>query len=201
MKEAAYTTILSADALAAFTADAKKEGRLAVIAHGTAAEPMFAHVNGLALASRPGHAVYVPVGHRYLGAPAQLSMREIGEALTPVLADPAVAKIGHDLKYTEVLLRRNGIAAFDGVYNRREDGEGFRAEAREGRALGFDGKSLIHPSQIALCHEAFAPTEAEVERAQRLVGAFDGGAERFEDEMIERMHVEQARRILARSGG
>jgi citrate lyase subunit beta/citryl-CoA lyase len=111
------------------------------------------------------------------------------------------APISTALQMILLAARASGVAAFDGVYNRLDDREGFLAEAREGRALGFDGKSLIHPGQIALCHEAFAPTEAEVERAQRLVGAFDGGAERFEDEMIERMHVEQARRILARSGG
>ena len=89
--------------------------------------------------------------------------------------------------------------AFDGVFNDLEDDEGFMREAREGRALGFDGKSLIHPNQIAPCHEAFAPTEAEAERARALVEAFQGGAERFGNEMIERMHVEAARRVLERA--
>ena len=94
--------------------------------------------------------------------------------------------------------RASGIAAFDGVYNKLEDVDGFAAEAAEGRTFGFDGKSLIHPSQIAPCHAAFAPTEEEVARAKRLVEASSGGAERFEGEMIERMHVESARRLLAR---
>ena len=97
--------------------------------------------------------------------------------------------------------RASGIAVFDGVYNRLDDADGFLAEAREGRALGFDGKTLIHPSQIAPCHQAFAPSEVEVEQSRRLVDAFNGGAERFEGSMIERMHVQQAQRILARSGG
>jgi citrate lyase beta subunit len=79
-----------------------------------------------------------------------------------------------------------------------EDGEGFAAEAAEGRAYGFDGKSLIHPDQIALCRKAFAPTAKEVERAERLVAAATGGAERFEGQMIESMHVEAARRLLDR---
>ena len=96
--------------------------------------------------------------------------------------------------------RSQGIAVFDGVYNRLDDLDGFAAEAAEGRQLGFDGKSLIHPSQIAPCHAAFAPTEEELARAQRLVEAFAGGAERFENEMIERMHVESAKRMLARYG-
>ena len=95
--------------------------------------------------------------------------------------------------------RAAGVVAFDGVFNDLEDNEGFMREAREGRALGFDGKSLIHPNQIAPCHEAFAPPEAEAERARALVEAFQGGAERFGNEMIERMHVEAARRVLERA--
>jgi citrate lyase subunit beta/citryl-CoA lyase len=95
--------------------------------------------------------------------------------------------------------RAAGVPLFDGVFNRLDDPEGFLAEAREGRSLGFDGKSLIHPSQIEPCHQAFAPSEGEVERARRLVDAFRGGAERFENEMIERMHVEAAQRVLERA--
>ena len=96
--------------------------------------------------------------------------------------------------------RAAGVAAFDGVFNGLNDPDGFAAEAAEGRRMGFDGKSLIHPDQIALCHGAFAPTEAEIDRARRLVAAATGGAERFEDRMIERMHVEAARRTLERAG-
>ncbi len=94
--------------------------------------------------------------------------------------------------------RAAGVAVFDGVHNALDDEPGFAAVAAEGRALGFDGKSLIHPSQIALCRTAFAPGASEVERAQRLVAAATGGAERFEGEMIESMHVEAARRLLDR---
>ena len=95
--------------------------------------------------------------------------------------------------------RAAGVAVFDGVFNNFEDGDGFLREAEDGRKLGFDGKSLIHPNQIELCHRAFAPSVAEVERARALVDAFHGGAERLGKEMIERMHVEAARRVLARS--
>ena len=95
--------------------------------------------------------------------------------------------------------RAAGIAVFDGVFNRLDDEQGFAAEAAEGRSLGFDGKSLIHPDQIAPCHAAFAPTDEEIERAERLVSAATGGAERFEGEMVEAMHVEAARRLLARA--
>ena len=95
--------------------------------------------------------------------------------------------------------RAAGVAVFDGVFNGLDDPEGFSREAEEGRRLGFDGKSLIHPNQIAPCHRAFAPDEAELARARQLVDAFRGGAERLGDEMIERMHVEAAQRVLARA--
>ena len=95
--------------------------------------------------------------------------------------------------------RAEGIAVFDGVFNRLDDPEGFAAECAESRSLGFDGKSLIHPDQIAPCHAAFAPSEEEIAKAERLVAAASGGAERFEGAMIERMHVEAARRLLERA--
>ena len=107
--------------------------------------------------------------------------------------------ISASLQLILLAARAASVAVFDGVFNRLDDGEGFAAEARAGRALGFDGKSLIHPSQIEPCHQAFAPGHAEVERARRLVEAFQGGAARFENEMIERMHVAQAQQVLARA--
>ncbi len=98
-----------------------------------------------------------------------------------------------------VLARSQRIAAFDGVYNQLDDLEGFAAEAAEGRQLGFDGKSLIHPSQIAAVNQAFAPTDAELEAAQRLIAAATGGAERHGGRMIETLHVEQARGLIAKA--
>ena len=106
--------------------------------------------------------------------------------------------ISASLQMVVLAARAAGVPAFDGVFNGLEDAEGFAAEAREGRMLGFDGKSLIHPNQVEPCHEAGAPTEAELARAERLVAAASGGAERFEGEMIERMHVEAAERLLGR---
>ena len=107
--------------------------------------------------------------------------------------------ISASLQMIVLAARAAGVAVFDGVFNSLDDSDGFLREAEEGRRLGFDGKSLIHPNQIAPCHRAFAPSSAEVERAQALVEAFRGGAERFGNEMIERMHVEAARRVLARA--
>ena len=115
-------------------------------------------------------------------------------------ADAGRAPLQMALQTIVLSARAAGIAAFDGVFNLLTDLNGFEAEAAEGRRLGFDGKSLIHPDQIDPCNRAFGPTDADVEKARRLVDAFSGGAERFEDHMIERMHVEEARRTLARSG-
>ena len=107
--------------------------------------------------------------------------------------------ISASLQLIVLAARAAGVAVFDGVFNSLDDENGFVREAEDGRRLGFDGKSLIHPNQIAPCHRAFAPSSAEVERAGALVAAFRGGAERFGNEMIERMHVEAARRVLARA--
>ena len=114
--------------------------------------------------------------------------------------DSSREPISASLQMIVLAARAAGIAVFDGVFNGLDDSEGFMREAQEGRRLGFDGKSLIHPDQIEPCHRAFAPTETEVERAKALVEAFHGGAERFGDEMIERMHVEAAQRVLERAG-
>lgn len=95
--------------------------------------------------------------------------------------------------------RATGVPVFDGVFNALDDEEGLFAECQESRAFGFGGKSLIHPSQIQACHRAFAPSQEEVARAKRLIAAARGGAERFEGEMIEEMHVATARRVVERA--
>ncbi|MET0245863.1 MAG: CoA ester lyase [Sphingomonas sp.] len=95
--------------------------------------------------------------------------------------------------------RAAGIWAFDGVFNGLDDANGLADEARHGRALGFDGKSLIHPNQIATTALAFGPTDAELADARALIESATGGAERFRDRMIEAMHVDQARALIARA--
>jgi citrate lyase subunit beta/citryl-CoA lyase len=96
--------------------------------------------------------------------------------------------------------RAAAIPALDGVFNGIEDADGFAADCRAGRSMGFDGKCLIHPGQIAPAERLFGPTAEEVEEARALVAAATGGAERFRGRMIEAMHVDRARRMLSRGG-
>lgn len=114
---------------------------------------------------------------------------------------PGAGREGMMFALQSILLavRAAGGIAFDGVYNRLDDHEGFDAQCREGRAIGFDGKTLIHPSQIEPCNRLFSPDETEIEDAIALIEAATGGAERFRGRMIEGMHVNAARRLLARA--
>lgn len=106
--------------------------------------------------------------------------------------------LGLSLQTVVLAARASQVWAIDGVFNALEDADGLAAECRHGRALGFDGKSLIHPDQIATAAEAFGPSEAERADALALIEAASGGAERFRGRMIEAMHVAQARALLER---
>ena len=111
------------------------------------------------------------------------------------------------LAWTVTAARAAGLAPIDGVFNAIEDTAGFEAECREGRNFGFDGKSLIHPSQIETCNRVFSPSEAEVAWARAVVAAFADpanagkGVVRAGGQMAERLHLEQARRLLALAQG
>ena len=107
--------------------------------------------------------------------------------------------LSHSLQAVVLAARAAGVAAFDGVYNRLEDDDGLAEQCREGWAFGFDGKSLIHPSQVVTANRLFGPSDEEVAAAERLIAAATGGAERYEGRMIEAMHVDQARAVLARA--
>ena len=91
----------------------------------------------------------------------------------------------------------------DGVYNDVKNLEGFEAECEQGRAMGFDGKTLIHPGQLEAANRLFAPSEAEVERSHRIIEAFETaqaegrGVVTVDGRMIENLHVDEARRVLA----
>jgi citrate lyase subunit beta/citryl-CoA lyase len=107
--------------------------------------------------------------------------------------------LAHSLQAVILAARAARIAAFDGVYNGLEDEEGLARQCAEGRAFGFDGKSLIHPNQIGVANRMFSPSAEELASAERLIAAATGGAERHEGKMIETLHVEQARAVLAKA--
>jgi citrate lyase subunit beta / citryl-CoA lyase len=102
-----------------------------------------------------------------------------------------------------VAARATGKVILDGVYNDIKDAEGFEGECVQGRQMGFDGKTLIHPSQLEPCNRIFAPAPEDVERSQRIIEAFEQaeaegrGVATVDGRMIENLHVEQARRTLA----
>jgi (3S)-malyl-CoA thioesterase len=108
--------------------------------------------------------------------------------------------MSHAIQAIVLAARAGGIWCFDGVYNAIDDAAGFAAEAAEGRRLGFDGKTLIHPSQVDPCNVAFAPSEREIAAAEALVAAATGGAQRHDGRMIEDMHVAAAKALLERAG-
>ena len=99
--------------------------------------------------------------------------------------------------------RIHGIDILDGVYNDIGNSDGFAKECAQGVDLGFDGKTLIHPSQIEPCNTAFSPSPADVEQARKMIAAFDlpenkgKGVVSIDGRMVERMHAEMARRTVA----
>ena len=107
------------------------------------------------------------------------------------------------LTLTVAAARAFGISVVDGVYNAIQDEAGFRAECVQGRALGMDGKTLIHPSQIAPCNEAFSPSPEEIAAAKKIVDAFalpenrGKGAISLDGRMVELLHADIARQTLA----
>jgi citrate lyase subunit beta / citryl-CoA lyase len=99
--------------------------------------------------------------------------------------------------------RIHGIDILDGVFNDIGNADGFAAECRQGIELGFDGKTLIHPSQIEPCNKAFSPSPDEVEQARKMIAAFDQpenkgkGVVSIDGRMVERLHADMARRTVA----
>ena len=102
-----------------------------------------------------------------------------------------------------VAARAYGIDVLDGVWNQIADMEGLRAECEQGRDLGMDGKTVIHPNQIPVANEIFAPSAAEVAWARQVIAAFDlpenaaKGAISLDGKMVELLHADMARRTLA----
>ncbi len=97
--------------------------------------------------------------------------------------------------------RATGRAILDGVYNDVKNADGFAAECQQGREMGFDGKTLIHPGQVGPANEAFAPSEKAVEDARGILAAWEAGrgsgVVTYHGRMIENLHVASAERTLA----
>src|SRR3982751_1622768 len=116
---------------------------------------------------------------------------------------PGRAPLLPHLATTLLAAREAGIAVLDGVYNDVKDLDGFEAECRQGMEMGFDGKTLIHPTQVDIANRVWAPSEAETAPAPRVIGAFDEaqrdgrGVVTVDGRMIENLHVENARRTLS----
>ena len=98
-----------------------------------------------------------------------------------------------------------GIVAVDGVYNAFKDEDGLRAECEQGRDMGFDGKTLIHPAQLAIANAVFAPSEGEIDLARRQIAAFDAATARGEGvavvdgKIVENLHIVTAKQVLAKA--
>jgi citrate lyase beta subunit len=126
--------------------------------------------------------------------------KELGAAHTPDRL-PLVASLGLAL----LAARAEGLVCVDGVYNAFQDAEGLRAACLQGRARGFDGKTLIHPDQIAVANEVFAPSPEALALAERQVAAFEEAQGRGEGvavvdgRIVENLHVATARQLLARA--
>ncbi len=99
--------------------------------------------------------------------------------------------------------REAGVAILDGVYNDVRDPDGFRIECVQGVEMGFDGKTLVHPDQVAIANDVWAPSDDEIEHARKVIAAFEEaeaggqGVITVDGTMIENLHVENARRVLA----
>ena len=140
------------------------------------------------------------------GAPLaalMLGINDFGERMNLVLG-PDREPLKPWLAAVVAAARGHGLLAIDGVVNATDDADRLGTECLQGRAFGFDGKSLIHPAQIAAANAAFSPSPDEVARAREVVAAFAAadaegkGAIRVGYRMVERLHLDAAHRMLAR---
>ena len=130
-------------------------------------------------------------------------MADLAKALNCGI-DASRTPLLYSLSAIVVAARAAEIACFDGVCTEFRNEDALRAEALQGKLLGFDGKTLIHPSQVDPCNRVFSPSPAEVAQAQAMIAAYEAalsdgrGVATLGGQMVEILHVEQARRLLAR---
>ena len=120
--------------------------------------------------------------------------------------DAARTPLLYSLSAIIVAARAAGKLVVDGVYTDITDSLGFVAEAEQGLMLGFDGKSLIHPSQVDPCNRVFSPSDDEIDAARGLITAYEAGlaagkgVTTFNGKLVEVLHVDVARRMVAMAG-
>ena len=125
---------------------------------------------------------------------------------TGMPCDPARTYLVPWLMQAVLAARAFGLGVIDSVSNEFRELKGFEAECQQGRAMGFDGKMLIHPAQIDGANRAYAPSEAEIAEAQEIIAAFSAPAAvgqnaiNVNGRMVERLHLEQAERLAGRAG-
>lgn len=118
------------------------------------------------------------------------------------LPDPARSTMMLSLQVLVLAARAHGKIAIDGVYNRFRDEDGFLTEAQQGRALGFHGKSLIHPAQISPSNNVFSPSKDDIARARRIVTTYEAAKTQgkavanMDGEMIEKLHAQEAQKLI-----
>lgn len=116
---------------------------------------------------------------------------------------PGRAPLVHSLHMALLAAREAGKVILDGVYNDIKNSDGFRDECAQGQQMGFDGKTLIHPDQVAIANDVWSPSEDEVAHARDVIAAFDEalaagkGVVQLNGRMIENLHVDNARRAIA----
>jgi citrate lyase subunit beta / citryl-CoA lyase len=131
-----------------------------------------------------------------------MGTNDLGKELHAV-STPDRAAFQTALSLTVAAARSHGLSAIDSVYNDYQDIAGLETECHQGRILGFDGKSLIHPAQLEAANRIFAPDPDEVETARAIIASFakpenvGKGVITFNGKMTEVLHLEQARRLLA----
>jgi citrate lyase subunit beta / citryl-CoA lyase len=154
-------------------------------------ETPLAFLNAQAIAASSARLAALVIGTEDLGK--DLSARPRPDRMPFLLA----------LQTCVLAARAYGLAPLDAVYRDFNDDEGFIACCRQGRDWGFEGKTLIHPRQIAIANTEFAPSAAELDEARAVIAAFDAavaagkGIATFQGKMVEKLHVDAARHLLA----
>ncbi len=132
-----------------------------------------------------------------------MGTNDLARELNAALGTPARYPLVPHLATALAAAREAGKVILDGVFNDVKDLDAFRAECVQGFEMGFDGKTLIHPGQVDIANEVWAPTGEQIDHAQRVIAAFDEalaagkGVATVDGKMIENLHVANARRILA----